>query len=216
MNDEMTDQAERFPRRTLRRQNTHARILRAAMKLFRQVGYGAATMNAIAEAADVHVATLFVHFKSKLDLASSLNNASIERLEALASEAKGKVAFFTFFREIVMATARTLDGELDPGPTLWHELKREPELALAWSTYEQRQIAIFADYIAADYGLDVDTNYTPALVANLLMSSLWMSHRRWSESAGALDLTDETQKALNTAEAMALAVLKRGGGRRAR
>ena len=64
MNEVKADQAERFPRRTLRRQNTRARILRAAMQLFRQVGYGAATMNAIADAADVHVTTLFVHFKS--------------------------------------------------------------------------------------------------------------------------------------------------------
>lgn len=217
MNDEITAKAERFPRRTLRRQNTRARILRSAMKLFRQVGYGAATLNAIAEAADVHVATLFVHFKSKLELAESLNDASIERLEELVGEARGKVPFFKFFRSVVMATAKTLDGELDPGPTLWHELKRDPDLALAWTSYEERQIALFADYIAADYDLDVETDYTPAMVANLLMSSLWLSHRRWSENVRHLDLAAETEKALNTAEAMALAVLNpTKGGRRAR
>ncbi len=213
MNDAKTDQAERFPRRTLRRQNTRARILRSAMRLFRQVGYGAATMNAIADAADVHVTTLFVHFKSKQDLAVSLNDATIEQLKALVAEAKGKVPFFTFFREVVLATANTLEGESDPELTLWHELKKDPELTLAWVDYEQRQVAILADYIADEYGLDVEKDYTPALVSSLLVSSSWLSHRRWSANARELDIATETRKALTIAETMARAVLKEKTGR---
>lgn len=214
MSEEKADQAERFPRRTLRRQNTRARILRSAMQLFRKVGYGAATMNAIAEAADVHVTTLFVHFKSKQDLAARLNDAALERLERLVAESKGKVPFFKFFREVVLSTAKTFQGESDPELTLWHELKKDPELTLAWVDYEQRQIVMLADYIAADYGLNRETDYTPTLIASLLVSSSWISHRRWSENTGKLDLTKETRKALDIAEAMALSVLGKKPSRR--
>ncbi len=184
------------------------------MQLFRQVGYGAATMNAIADAADVHVTTLFVHFKSKQDLAASLNDASLERLEQLVADAKGKTPFFSFFRGVVLNTAKTFQGESDPELTLWQELKKDPELTLAWVDYEQRQIAILADYIAADYGLDPQADYRPTLIAGLLVSSSWFSHRRWSENAARLDLTRETKKALDIAEAMALSVLEKKTARR--
>ena len=77
MTDKDVTQAERFPRRTARRENTRKRIIAVAARLFQRVGYGTTTMNAIAEAADVHVTTLFTHFKSKQDLAASAGGTGI-------------------------------------------------------------------------------------------------------------------------------------------
>jgi len=82
-------QALKFPRRTIRRQETRARIVAAASRLFRSVGYAEATMAAIAEAADVHVTTMFTHFKSKAELAATLGEAAIVELGELIADAQG-------------------------------------------------------------------------------------------------------------------------------
>jgi AcrR family transcriptional regulator len=207
MTDDAT-QLERFPRRTLRRQQTRAAILKAANRLFRKVGYGAATMTAIADGADVHVTTLFTHFKTKRDLAVSLNDASVALLERLAADAKGNTPFFDFFRALVLKSAERIEPTSgDPALSLWHELREDPELTFAWVQYEQRQIVLLSDYIAHDYGLDQATDYRPELVANLLIASSWTSHRHWTENAQTLDLKTETNKALEIAIQMAKAVL---------
>jgi AcrR family transcriptional regulator len=208
----MTDEdalLEKFPRRTQRRQQTRARILKSALKLFRKVGYGAATMNAIADAADVHVTTLFTHFKNKRDLAVSLNDSSVALLEQMVADSRGKVPFFEFFQSLVLGTARRIEHASDPTLSLWHEMRRDPELTFAWVQYEQSQVVLLADYVAQDYGLDPASDYRPALVASLMVSSSWISHRRWTESVGGLDLETETLAAVKTATEMARAVLPR-------
>ena len=208
MTEEQT-QLERFPRRTLRRQQTRATIMKAAARLFREMGFGAATMIAIADAADVHVTTLFTHFKTKRDLAVSLNDAALARLQLMVAEAKGVKPFFEFFEGLVLSTASRLKHTRDPETSLWHEMREDPELTFAWLQYEQHQIALFADYIAHDYGLDQTTDYRPDLVAGLLVSSSWLSHQRWTNSTRTLDLETETRAALGLAIRMARTVLSK-------
>ncbi len=212
MSEDTSDPAERFPRRTLRRQNTRNRILKTATRLFQREGYGQVTMNAIAKAADVHVTTLFTHFKSKQDLAASANDATLERLELLIARSLGRQPFFEFFRLMVMDVAGRLHGDREPTLTVWSELERDPDLALAWASYEHRQIVMLADYIATEYGLPGDS-YTPTLVAGLMVSASWEAHRRWSADTRRLNLKQETIAALDVAERMAksaLAAARRG------
>lgn len=206
----MTDenlQREKFPRRTQRRQQTRARIMSAADKLFRKVGYGTATMNAIAEEADVHVTTLFTHFKTKRDLAVSMNERAAAILEQMVEGAKGKKPFFEFYLDMVLSFARRVETARDPNASLWHELSHDPELTFAWIQYEQRQIALLADYVAHEYGLDLATDYRPEMVASLMLSSSNISHRHWTESDQPLDLQTETRKAVELATRMAKSVL---------
>ncbi len=208
MTEEAT-QIERFPRRTLRRQQTRANIMKAALKLFRKVGYGAATMNAIADAADVHVTTLFTHFKTKRDLAVSLNDSSVLLLEQMVAEEKGKTPFFEFFQNLVLGTARRIEHPRGPGLSLWHEMRQDPELTFAWVQYEQQQIVLLADYVAHDYKLDPKTDYRPELIAGLMVSSSWLSHRRWTSATRTLNLEAETRTAVEIATRMAKAVLRK-------
>lgn len=200
---------EKFPRRTQRRRQTRERILKAASRLFRKVGYGGATMNAIADAADVHVTTLFTHFKTKQELAVSLNDVAIERLTDVIAQAKGKVPFFDFYLQLVLEAAERLNQRHDPSTSVWHELGQDPELSFAWVQYERRQIALFADYVAFEYGLDLETDYRPELVAALMLASSWAAHRRATAHPETLDLATETTAAVSAATKMGLAVLAR-------
>lgn len=200
-------QAEKFPRRTQRRQQTRARIISAADKLFRTVGYGAATMAAIADEADVHVTTLFTHFKTKHDLAVSMNEQSVAILESMVAEAKGVRPFFDFYLNLVMNTASRFEAAGDPGASVWRQLSLDPALAFAWMQYEERQAELLSEYVAHDYGLDPDTDYRPRMVAHLLLSASSVSHRRWAESDRPLNLQTETRAAVELAIRMARSVL---------
>ncbi len=207
MTDEDAARRERFPRRTIRRQETRARIMKAARRLFRQIGFGSATMAAIADAADVHVTTLFNHFKTKRELAASLNDAQIETMERMIAEAKGVTPFFDFFRAMVLDSVHAIKGETDPNLTLWSELKKDPELTMIWIDYERRQIELLADLAASEFGLDAEKDYTPRIVSSILLSAAWDAHRRWSAAFTELNLEDETLKAIAIAEKMARAAL---------
>jgi AcrR family transcriptional regulator len=204
--DIIQEASERFPRRTLRRERTRTRILEAAHAEFTKSGYANATMNAIAEAADIHVTTLFTHFKTKRDLAAALSDEEIEVFQALIAEAKGKIPFFKFFRDLVISTADTRQKDGDPKTGQMQELQRDPELALGWLRYEEREVRLVADYIAHDYGLDARKDYAPYLAGQILIASGVVSHTRWIRVKG-LDLVTETREALDLAERMARTIL---------
>lgn len=198
--------AGRFPRRSARRARTRDNILEAALAEFKKLGYADATMNAIAEAADIHVTTLFTHFKTKRDLAAALSDQEIEYFQALIAKSKGRVPFFRFFRELVLSTAAARQKHGDPKTGLMQELQNDPELALGWLRYEEREVRLVADYIAHDYGLDAWNDYAPHLAGQILIASGVTSYTRWIRDKK-LDLVVETQTALDLAERMARTIL---------
>lgn len=201
------DAAERFPRRTARRQQTRARILDAALAEFQRVGYADATMNAIAAAADIHVTTLFTHFKAKRELAETLAEAELQDLQERVEAAQGKQPFFAFFRDIVLSAAKERQTKGDHKRGISRESLQEPELVLHWVRYQEREVRLLAGYIAADYRLDLATDLTPILAADALVASGVHSYARWRRARGTLDLVAETAAALDIAEKMARAVL---------
>lgn len=71
-----------------RKAATSAAILDAAQTLFRQRGYQATTIDEIADAADVSVGSVYVHFENKAGLYLAL----AERALALNESAMGRVA----------------------------------------------------------------------------------------------------------------------------
>ena len=198
---------ERFPRRTARRQQTRVRILEAALNEFRRVGYAEATMNAIAEAADIHVTTLFTHFKAKRELAETLANIELEQLSEMIEAAKGKIPVFEFFRGLVLATAKERQDKGDHKRGISRESLQEPELALNWMRYEEQEIKLLAGYIAVDFGLDIETDYVPFLAADVLISSGVLAWSRWRKARASYDLVAESEIALDIAERMARAIL---------
>ena len=198
----------KYPRRTERRRRTRASILREAAKLFGKDGYGATTMQAIADAADIHVTTLFMHFKTKSDLALSLVTVRADELRDRATQAQGEVAFLDFFRSEALTLADALKADTRPGVALWNALRNEADLAFAWSEYDREQQDIFANYVAAEYGLDRSVDYRPELVVSLLLTAISLPHRKWVEAGGKIELGVEIERALDIAIPAARQVLK--------
>ena len=205
--DPQTEDA-RFPRRSRKKRQTRDRIIAAASKLFREVGYSDTTMADISQEADIHVTTLFTHFRAKKDLATAISERSIEQLEELIAAAKGRVDFFRFFRTLVREWGKSYAGARVGSIAYGHELRENPELAFSWLSYHQREVSLFADYIAADYALDLDTDYRPVLVANMLSAGNVLAHDHWIESKGKSNVERDALAALDAIEALVGASLE--------
>ena len=64
-------------RRTDKAQQTHQRIIDAATRLFLERGYVATTIDAIAQAADVAVETVYARFRTKTNLIVAVKDAAV-------------------------------------------------------------------------------------------------------------------------------------------
>lgn len=157
-------------------------------------------MQAIADSADVHVTTLFMHFSTKADLVLSLVEARIDTLRRQAFEARGKTSFFDFFRAEALQQAGDLSGKVRPGPSFWNALRTDSELAFARAAFEADQAEIFARFVAEEYEIDREQDYRADLVAVLMFTAAKLAHRKWIESGKALDPVSETSVAIDIAE----------------
>lgn len=79
-------------RRERKKRETRARILEAALELFRQGGFDATTVDRIAEAADVSRQTFFNHFPEKSALVSELGDVMAAQFLASLEHARGHEA----------------------------------------------------------------------------------------------------------------------------
>ena len=98
-------------RQERRKQRTRATIQDAALALFAERGYRATTMSAIAEAADVALRTVTIHFPTKADL---LFNAEPFTLESLADHLETRAtdqSALSTVREWMAATMHALGTE---------------------------------------------------------------------------------------------------------
>lgn len=206
----------KYPRRTERRRKTRTKILRAASDLFLRSSFSATTMQNIADAADIHVTTLFMHFNSKNDLATVLAENAVEELREHALAAQPAKTFFDFFRDEAMNYAAVRKNAGQPHAAMWRGLRHDREFAFAWALYEQGQKSVYADYIALEYNLDRATDYVPDLLAAMMVECLVLPHERWAEAPGKRKLADEIAKGVEIAELAARQVLKSHGASAAR
>ncbi len=165
-------------------------------------------MLAIAEAADVHVTTLFTHFKAKRDLAATLGDDAIRQLSTLIDQSRGRVPFFLFLRSVVAGAAADYQDNTGPNIAFGHELRLDPELAYGWLRYENRQIELLADYIADEYRIDRTKDLRPKLIASVLVAAVTFAHDRWLASPQTIILAEESNRSLDIAQTMATHVLK--------
>ncbi len=181
----------RSPRRRGQAEETRQRMLAAARRLFVERGYGATTIEAIAESAGVASQTVYAGFTSKRGLLMALldqmaTDADLPGLnEALAAAAgdprrqlRARIAFTTrFFASGIelIEIARTVSGV-------------EPDLAEMWAEGEGRRHKAFSSMIAAWRRTGV---LLPGLTAREATDLLWalsgpdvfrllVVERRWS------------------------------------
>ena len=201
--------AARFPRRTAAKARTRQRIESAARRLFIELGYNDATMAAIAEAADVHVTTLFTHFASKQDLMTAIAATAGERFEtAVAAQRAAGVPALPFWRQEVIQAASAYERDKERQLKLGRALSSHPELLPAWISLQLRLVDLLTDYIAADLGVAPAADRRPRMAAAMLVAGGVMAFETWLASGQTCDLVAENLALIAAAEA----ILKDGLG----
>lgn len=192
-----------FPRRSAAKARTRQRIEDAARRLFISHGYSDATMAAIAEAADIHITTLFTHFASKRDLAEAIAVTAGERFAGVveAQRALG-VPLLRFWRQQVMRIAHAYERDGDGQINLGRALAGEPDLLPVWSAHQQLQIDLLTDYAADELGIDAAQDGRAQMAAAMLVAGGRMAFDRWIENGRAGDLVAENERLLDAAEAL--------------
>ncbi|MGN6149540.1 MAG: TetR/AcrR family transcriptional regulator [Rhizomicrobium sp.] len=191
-----------YPRRSKRKRETRERILAAAYRLFSEKGYTDAAMADIADAADIHVATLFTHFKSKKELSGALADEAIAELENLVAEGRERgVPFFDFIRAVAGGWATAEQSMPARNLAYGYQLRSDPELAFGWLQYQKRELALYAGYIAAEYGLDPQ-DARPHLVAGMISRGNVMALERWLDAKGRTNLKQDVLSTLDATESL--------------
>ena len=192
-----------FPRRTAAKARTRQRIEEAARRLFVTLGYGDATMAAIAEAADIHITTLFTHFASKRELAAAIAVRAGERFEEIVTMQRAQgVPVLAFWRNQVARIAHAYERDGDGQINLGRALAGEPELLPVWYGHQRLQIELMTDYIADELGVDPAKDRRPQMAAAMLVAGGRMAFDSWIESGRAGDLVAENERLLDAAEAV--------------
>ena len=193
---------KQYPMRTSRRKKTRAAIIAAADKLFRQAGYKNTTMNAIADAAEVHVTTVFNHFPNKTDLVAKIAGGSVIGLEREIAVHKGKTPFFDFMRKV---TKMGSEYSSQRQPDAIHSdvgvfLGENPDVMATWLVSEAKKAQMLADYVADEYDMDTANDLTPSLVANMIVTGTVQAYQRWLESKGQTDLVADALSVIDCSE----------------
>lgn len=192
-----------FPRRAAAKARTRARIEAAASRIFAELGYQDATMAAIAAAADVHVTTLFTHFRSKRDLLAVVAAAAGDWFEAAAAARRAEgVPALLFWRDLVARAAQAYERDGAAQLVLGRALTGEPELLPAWIAHQRRQVAVMTAYIAADLAADPAHDRRPQMAAAMLVAGGLLAFDAWLASGRTGDLVAENAALLRAAEAV--------------
>jgi AcrR family transcriptional regulator len=116
-------------RRAAPKADTRARIVAAALDVYRDRGYAGASNLAIAQAADVAPATVRNHFPEPGDLARAVFDAMLGELRVPTPAIFDGLARL---RDRVERLARELAAFYERSAPWWRFYEREPEIISAW------------------------------------------------------------------------------------
>jgi AcrR family transcriptional regulator len=129
----------RLGKRAAQQAETRARIVAAALGSYRDRGFAATSLLAVAKAAEVAPATVRNHFPDTTTLAVAAGEAVLDEMrlpDASIFDGTERLG------EGIERLAVELAAFSDRGETWWFVMQREPELAAAWSglqeAYESR------------------------------------------------------------------------------
>ena len=179
--------------RERKKRATRTAIRDAAMALFDSQGFGATTIDQIAEAADVSRATVFSYFPTKEEIVFGEGAAAIDGLAVrLRERADGETSI-----AVVRAWLDELAGWFEPELVLQQRLAREVPVVGA------RRLQLFgeAERAIAD-SLDAELGFEQQLAARLAAAALVAALRVAEETAAARMETED--RALTGPEVAAL------------
>jgi AcrR family transcriptional regulator len=159
------------------------RIMQAAYPLFVEQGYKAVSMQQIADAAQIHKATLYHHFLHKEDLFGSVvvmamlqsreEVADVIRRGGTAEEQLVGAALQLFARAQSDLGRLMTDIHENIEPERRNKLLKEK--SMPWELFEQ----IFADAIGREELPPIDPGFGVSLFIGMVWGQIWMQKMDW-------------------------------------
>ncbi|MAP96106.1 MAG: hypothetical protein CMK07_14260 [Ponticaulis sp.] len=204
----------KFPLRTKRKLETRVKLVRAGRQLFLSKGYDNTTLEEIADAAGLHVQTLYRHFGTKQDLAKAGDEHWLELFEKEISERDRSENTFAFWRRWMSNTVETLLADGDTFRSHLTMSHTTPTILGATLAIRSRYEDLLTEHLAEDFGISAEGVSTARLVACMLMGA--NAYVRLNYVDRNTDLMSETLKVIDmTTEMFAHLVQPRNDNRQA-
>jgi len=176
----------RSPRVRAKHERRRAEILRAALRSFRERGYHATTLEAIAEQLGVRKTALYHYFPDKQGILLACHRESIAELERIAAEARRLRGTAAQLRHVILEHVRVMTDALGGSPLAFEvgalDSARQAEIIAARDRYERE----LRDII--EHGMRAGT-FRPgsAKVAAFTILGALNGIARWYRPEGELD-----------------------------
>ena len=190
----------KFPLRTKRKQETRLKLVRAARNLFLTKGYDNTTLEEIAEAAGLHVQTLYRHFGTKQDLAKAGDEHWLRLFEEAIRRRPETQSTFEFWRDWMENTVDTLMEDPEAFRSHLRMHSSTPTILGATIAIRSKYEDLLTEHIARDLQEDATGVCTPRLIACTLMAG--NAFVRGSFAKGDIDMKSETLKVIDTVTEM--------------
>ncbi len=161
---------------------TRARIVAAALDVYRQQGSSAATTPIIARAADVSPGTVRNHFPERADLDRAVADAILEEIDL--PDVRIFAGLDTVI-ERVERLARELAAFSVRSEHWWQVREADPELVTSWAGHEQRYEEHLAMLVGVAIGPDERDPSVAAVVRTVIGSPMFYALRGAGLSADA-------------------------------
>lgn len=190
----------KFPLRTKRKMETRRKLVRAARQLFVSKGYHETTLEEIADAAGLHVQTLYRHFGTKQELARAGDIYWLNLFEEAIENRPENVSTFKFWRDWMSETVETLLQEGQGFRTHLKVSHSTPTILGAALEIRGRYETLLTEHLAKDFQMDAEGVSTPRLVACMLMAG--NAYVRAVYADHDTDLKTDTLKVIDTVTEM--------------
>ncbi|MEM5518000.1 TetR/AcrR family transcriptional regulator [Henriciella sp. AS95] len=191
----------KYPLRTKRKAETHRKIAEAAQGLFFSKGYEATTLDEVADVAGVHVQTLYRHFSTKQELASSGDQRWFDHFKARLTDPNRSGNTFDFWRRWIGKSFRYLTQDGDERYRQYIRTRHaNPPILGYLSTIRADYEDVLCQSLARDFGMPADGVGEPRLAAGMLIAGSSYVMRRYEVED--IDIVTEAILVIDQVEAL--------------
>ena len=193
----------KYPMREKRKAESRKRLIEAAQELFSTRGYENTTLEEVADAAGLHVQTLYRHFANKQDLAAAGFSLAVDRFRQEIRSPDRTLDTFAFWRVWLTETLADLDER--EGEQLRQQtelMQRQVMMGSSWMMHREYE-NLLTESLAKDFGLPEDGVGYARLVAGMLAAGNLHVMQRFAQRdtdvlAEALKVVDTVEKEFRT------------------
>ena len=186
--------AIQYPKRTEKKHRNRELLIDSAVRLFSTKGYKHTTLQEVATRADLHVQTLYGHFKNKEELCIAAAEFVVSHCREYFEASLDNQSTFQIWRRFTNDSISGLTpsgfGENKKAQLLsLSSLPNDNFLLIVYSGYED----MLTEYLATDFQMDPKTDRLPRLVAAMLWSAAEVAMKRCAGlDVGQDQLNDES------------------------